>query len=102
MSAGAAMRLAIALTGEILDLLEAGDYAHVNRLELRRQAAIRQAFSAPVASIDPIGAQQLRNLNQQVVDKLELARQAIVLQQARLRTAGKANRAYLETVSTGR
>ena len=101
MTHGAAMRQAIELTGEILDLLEAGDYPRVNRLELRRQAAIRQAFSAPVASIDPIGAQQLRNLNQQVVDRLELARQAIVVQQARLRTAGRARQAYLDTVTAG-
>ena len=102
MSAGAAMRLAIALTGEILDLLEAGDYARVNRLEVRRQAAIRQAFAAPVAAIDPLGAQQLRNLNQQVVDRLRLAREAIILQQARLRTAGKARQAYLDTGAAGR
>ena len=49
--------------------------------------------------IDVIRAQHLNNLNQQVVDKLNLFKQSIILQQARIRTASRAKQAYLSVNS---
>jgi hypothetical protein len=86
---------AIALTEEILAMLDDGQAGSVNELEIQRKTYIEQAFMQPVAQIDPIRAQHLRNLNQQVVDKLTLFKQAIVLRQAQLRNGARASQAYL-------
>ena len=96
-----ALNRAISLTDEILALLDEGDLALVSDLELKRQPLIQQAFSDSVAEIDLIKAQHLRNLNQQVVDRLTLFKQSILLQQTQVRTATKAARAYLDRSVSG-
>lgn len=95
----AALVEAISLTDEILEVLEQGEFERVNELEAQRKPLIEQAFKASVEEIDLIKAHHLKNLNQQVVDKLNLFKQSIILQQARIRTASKATRAYLSNDS---
>ncbi|MDH3763580.1 MAG: hypothetical protein OEU50_21600 [Gammaproteobacteria bacterium] len=90
---------AISLTDEILKMLEQGEFERVNELEAQRKPLIEQAFKASIEEIDLIKAHHLQNLNQQVVDKLNLLKQSIILQQGRIRTASRATRAYLENVS---
>ena len=80
-----ALSRAISLTDEILTLLDQGDLDAVNTLEVERQPLIQKAFLDSIEEIDLIKAQHLRNLNQQVVDRLILFKQSITLQQARLR-----------------
>ena len=99
MDARAALTKAIAITDEILELLEEGDFERVNRLEGQRKPLIERAFMASIEEIDVIRAQHLKNLNQQVVDKLNLFKQSIILQQARVRNASRATRAYLDVDS---
>ncbi len=100
MDAKTALHQAIDITDEILELLEQGDFERVNRLEGQRKPLIEQVFMASVEEIDVIRAHHLKNLNQQVVDKLNLLKQSIMLQQARIRTASKANRVY-QSVDSG-
>ena len=95
MDSRTALSQAIAITDEILELLEQGEFERVNQLEGQRKPLIEQAFMASVEEIDTIKAHHLKNLNQQVVDKLNLFKQSVILQQARIRTASKATRAYL-------
>ncbi len=90
-----ALSISISLTDEILELLENGDLEQVNELELKRKPFIEQLFSDSINEIDMIRAQHLQNLNQQVVDKLNLFKQSIIMQQARIRASSKASRAYL-------
>ncbi len=94
-----ALNQAIKLTDEILEVLDQGEFERVNQLEGQRKLFIEQAFRASVEEIDLIKAQHLKNLNQQVVDKLNLFKQSIILQQARIRTASKATRAYQDNDS---
>lgn len=90
---------AINLTDEILEVLENGEFGRVSELEVARKTYIEQAFSDSLLQIDRIKAEHLKNLNQQVVDKLNLFKQAVVIQQSRLRTASKASHAYLSNDS---
>jgi replicative superfamily II helicase len=90
-----ALSTAISLTDEILELLDQGDFERVNELETKRKSYIEQSFAQSIENIDLIKAQHLKNLNQQVVDKLNLFKQSIIIQQSRLRTASKATQAYL-------
>jgi hypothetical protein len=90
---------AINLTGEILEVLENGKFGRVSELEVARKTYIEQAFTDSLVQIDRIKAEHLKNLNQQVVDKLNLFKQAVVVQQSRLRTASKASHAYLSNDS---
>lgn len=99
MDARSALTKAIAITDEILELLEAGEFERVNQLEGQRKPLIEQAFTTSIEEIDVIRAQHLKNLNQQVVDKLNLFKQSIILQQARIKTASRATRAYLSVDS---
>jgi len=99
MDSKSALSQAIAITDEILELLEQGEFERVNQLEGQRKPLIEQAFMASIEEIDVIRAQHLKNLNQQVVDKLNLFKQSIILQQAQIRTASKATRAYLDADS---
>ncbi len=94
-----ALEQAITLTDEILEMLEKGELGRVNELEIERKPYIEQAFTGAIESIDVIRAHHLQNLNQQVVEKLALFKQSIMLQQTRLRTAAKATRAYLDNDS---
>ena len=91
-----ALEQAIALTDEILEVLDTGEFVRVNELEAIRKPYIEQAFKGSVEEIDVIRAHHLQNLNQQVVEKLALFKQSIMLQQSRIRTAAKATRAYLD------
>jgi hypothetical protein len=97
-----ALNTAINLTGEILDLLESGEFGLIGELETQRKTFIEQAFAESVEQIDLIRAQHLQSLNQQVVDKLELFKQSVIMQQTRLRTASKASQAYLSNDSVPR
>ena len=97
-----ALTEAIGLTDEILELLEAGEFARVNEIEILRKPLIEQAFMGSIDKIDLIKAHHLQNLNQQVVEKLNLLKQSISLQQAKLRTASKATQAYLNHDSVPR
>ena len=99
MDSRTALTKAIAITDEILELLEGGEFERVNELEGQRKPLIEQAFMASIEEIDVIRAHHLKNLNQQVVDKLNLFKQSIILQQARIRTGSKATRAYLKVDS---
>ena len=94
-----ALNTAINLTDEILELLESGEFERIGELEMKRKSYIEQVFVASVEQIDLIRAQHLQNLNQQVVDKLELFKQSVIMQQTRLRTASKASQAYLSNDS---
>jgi hypothetical protein len=90
---------AINLTDEILEVLENGEFGRVSELEATRKTYIEQAFTDSLEQIDQIKAEHLQNLNQQVVDKLNLFKQAVVIQQSRLRTASKASHAYMSNDS---
>jgi len=94
-----ALNVAIGLTDEILELLDSGEFDRVGELELQRKTLIEQAFAVSIEQIDLIRAQHLQSLNQQVVDKLELFKQSVIVQQNRLRTASKASQAYLSNDS---
>ena len=94
-----ALNTAINLTDEILELLESGEFERVGELEMKRKSYIEQVFAASVEQIDLIRAQHLQSLNQQVVDKLELFKQSVIMQQTRLRTASRASQAYLSNDS---
>ena len=94
-----ALNTAISLTDEILELLESGEFERVGELEMKRKSYIEQVFMASVEQIDLIRAQHLQSLNQQVVDKLELFKQSVIMQQTRLRTASRASQAYLSNDS---
>ena len=97
-----ALNTAINLTDEILELLEGGEFERVGELEMKRKSYIEQAFVVSVEQIDLIRAQHLQSLNQQVVEKLELFKQSVIMQQSRLRTASKASQAYLSNDSVPR
>lgn len=94
-----ALVAAIALTDEILEILEAGEFERVGELEKKRKVLIEQAFEDSIAQVDLIRAQHLQSLNQQVVDKLNLFKEAVVQQQKRIRNASRASRAYLSNDS---
>jgi hypothetical protein len=94
-----ALNAAINLTNEILELLDSGEFERVGALEVQRKPLIEQAFAASIEQIDLIRAQHLQSLNQQVVDKLELFKQSVIMQQTRLRSASKASQAYLSNDS---
>ena len=94
-----ALGQAIALTDGILELLEQGEFERIGKLESERKPYIEQVFRDSIEEIDVIKAQHLQNLNQQVIDKLNLFKQTIMQQQARIRTASKASRAYLSNDS---
>lgn len=94
-----ALGQAIALTDEILQLLDQGEFDRIGELEVQRKPYIDQAFRDSIEEIDLIKAQHLQNLNHQVIDKLNLFKQTIMQQQARIRTASKASRAYLSNDS---
>ncbi len=85
---------AIELTDEILQVLDDGAFERVPHLDLQRQTYIKQAFTASIEQIDLIRAHHLKNLNQQVVDRLNLFKQSIIGQQESLRNAATAARAY--------
>lgn len=95
MSQAEALGAAIALTDEILEILDDGEFERVDELEKKRKVLIEQAFADSIAQVDLIRAQHLQSLNQQVVDKLTLFKEAVILQQKRIRNASKASRAYL-------
>jgi pyruvate carboxylase len=90
-----ALATAITLTGEILEVLDDGEFDRVSDLESKRKVYVEHAFRESIETIDLIKAQHLQNLNQQVVDKLNLFKQSIISQQASIRTASKATQAYL-------
>ncbi len=94
-----ALNAAIDLTDEILELLDSGEFERVGELEVKRKSFIEQAFAASIEQIDLIRAQHLQSLNQQVVGKLELFKQSVIMQQNRLRTSSKASQAYLSNDS---
>ena len=94
-----ALNSAIKLTDDILELLENGEFERVGQLEIERKLYIEQAFAVSVEQIDMIRAQHLQSLNQQVVDKLELFKQSVIMQQTHLRTASRASQAYLSNDS---
>ena len=85
---------AIALTDDILALLEDADFERIDELDNLRQPLIKQAFSVSIEQIDLIRARHLQNLNQQVVSKLTLLKESVMQQQNHLRKASKASRAY--------
>jgi hypothetical protein len=91
-----ALAQAITLTDEILRVLENGEFERISELEVQRKSYIEQIFTESLEQIDLIKARHLQNLNQQVVDKLNLFKNAIVLRQADVRNAVKATRAYLD------
>jgi len=85
---------AIALTDEILAVLETQNWGRMSELEKQRQPLIQQAFNQSVEQIDQIKAMHLQNLNQQVVDKLSEFKQAVLQQQRQIQNGSKATRAY--------
>lgn len=90
----AALSEAISLTNEILTVLEDDDFAAIAELDARRQPLIIKAFSESIEQIDSIKARHLQNLNQQVIDKLNLLKQSVLLQQQQNQHALKATKAY--------
>lgn len=85
---------AIALTDEILQLLDNQDFDKVADLELQRAPLIQQAFTDTVEQIDQIKAIHLQKLNQQVVDRLTELKQSVLQRQKQIRQASKATQAY--------
>ena len=94
MSNIAALNQAIALTNEILEVLEQKDFAAISELEARREPLVKLAFSESIEQIDVIKAQHLQNMNQLVVDKLKDFKESILRQQQQVQYAVKATRAY--------
>ena len=90
----AALTRAIELTDEILGLLDGGDFERVSELEKAREPLVKQAFTESIEQVDLIKAHHLQNLNQQVVDRLTLFKQSIMLQQQRLKIGSKAASEY--------
>lgn len=90
----ASLKQAIALTDEILQLIEDGALDHLGEIEQRRQSLIKQAFADPMGEIDEIKARHLKNLNDQVVTKLTLFKKSVQLQQQKIRLASRAKQAY--------
>ncbi len=90
----AALTRAIELTDEILGLLDDGDFERVGELDAVREPLIKQAFTESIEQVDLIKAHHLKNLNQQVVDRLALFKQSIMLQQQRLKIGTKAASEY--------
>lgn len=90
----AALTRAIELTDEILELLENGEFERIGELEAVREPLIKQAFTESIEQVDLIRAHHLKNLNQQVVDRLTLFKQSIMLQQQRLKNGTKAALEY--------
>jgi hypothetical protein len=84
---------AIALTSEILDLIEQEDLHSVPEIEVERQRLVRQVFEPTLEQIDDIRLRHLKNLNDQVVIKLGDLKQRLTEQQQTQR-AGKAARTY--------
>ncbi len=90
-----ALTQAITLTDEILSVLEGHDFDRIADLERKREPFLLQVFSPDsIEQIDQIKAMHLRNLNQQVVEKLSEYKQSILQQQKQVRIASKATRAY--------
>ena len=89
-----ALEQAIELTDEILVLLDTAGFENLESIEQRRQSLIKQAFMESIEQIDLIRAEHLKNLNQQVVDKLTLFKQSVQSQQLQMRNASKATNAY--------
>ena len=89
-----ALSRAIELTDEILDVLDDGAFERVSQLDRERQTYIKQAFTASIEQIDLIRAHHLKNLNQQVVDRLNQFKQSIIARQEDLRNSANAVRAY--------
>ena len=94
-----ALGAAIALTDEILKILEEGEFERVGELEKKRKVLIEQVFEDSIAQVDLIRAQHLQSLNQQVVDRMKLFKETVILQQKRIRNASRASRAYLSNDS---
>ena len=90
----AALTRAIELTDEILGLLDSGDFERISELEKAREPLVKQAFTESIEQVDLIKAHHLKNLNQQVVDRLTLFKQSIMLQQQRLKIGSKAASEY--------
>ena len=76
-----------------------GEFERVGLLENQRKTYIEQAFVGSIDEIDRIRAEHLQSLNQRVVERLEFFKQAVTMQQARLRNSAKASRAYLSNDS---
>lgn len=89
-----ALTEAIALTDQILALLDDEDFDRVSVLEAQREPLIREAFAQSVEQIDQIKASHLQRLNQQVVEKLIAFKQSVLQQQQQMRQASKATVAY--------
>ena len=89
-----ALSEAISLTDEILVLLDQEDFEGVSRLDAKRVPLIEAAFSGSIEEIDRIKAQHLQNLNEQVVERLNQLKEAVIKQQTHMRHASKATRAY--------
>lgn len=85
---------AIALTDEILQVLDEEDFEKIAELELERRPLIEQSFNTTVEQIDQIKALHLQKLNQQVVDRLTELKQAVLQQQKQTRQASRAAREY--------
>ena len=90
---------AIALTDEILELLDSGDFERIDELDAARQPLIKQAFTESIEQIDLIKARHLQNLNQQVVDRLSLFKDAIITRQKQLKNAKNGAQVYRNTCS---
>lgn len=88
---------AIALTDEILEILDNGDFDKVAEIEVERAPLIRQAFGETIEQIDQIKASHLYRLNQQVVDRLQDLKQSVFRQQQQIRKAAIATQAYTKT-----
>ncbi len=89
---------AIEITDEILGLLDSAEFDLIENLEIERQPLIKKAFSESVESVDRIRAEHLQNLNTQVVTKLTLFKSAVMAQQAQIRNAARATKAYQQNI----
>jgi hypothetical protein len=89
-----ALNQAIALTDEILSVLDDRKFDKVSELERQREPLIRQAFTGSVEQIDRIKATHLQNRNELVVIKMNSLKQSVLQQQQQLRNGSKATRAY--------
>jgi hypothetical protein len=88
------LREAIALTSEILELVEQEDLQSVSKIEEERQRLIKQVFGPTLYQIDDIKLRHLKNLNDQVVVKLGDLKQKLTNQRQQSQMAGRAARAY--------
>lgn len=89
---------ALEISRAILSAIDEQDWDEVNRLQQQRQPLIDEYYGGSFA-IDPQQTVELKQLNDQIVQRLSRARQHTRELQLNLQQGGKASRAYLANIA---